>query len=140
MGGELVNSPAPSFSYTEVFEQHFPYYLAMGMTYEQFWYKDCKLVEYYRKADEIRAERKNQELWLQGMYIYDALCRVSPILHAFAKNGTRPEDYPDKPYPISERKAEQERMEREKANRAKARAVFEAWAANLNLPKKKDGE
>src|SRR5690606_30168374 len=107
MGSELVNSSIPPFSYTEVFKEHFPYYLSIGMSYEQFWYEDCELAKFYREADKIRAERKNEELWLQGMYIYDALCRVSPVLHAFAKNGTKPVDYLDKPYPLSDKRAEQ---------------------------------
>ena len=55
------------------------------MTFEQYWEQDCLLVKYYREAEEIRRERKNQEMWLQGMYYYDALMRVSPILRAFAK-------------------------------------------------------
>lgn len=45
-----------------------------------------------------------------GMYIYDAIGRLSPILHAFAKAGTKPEPYIDKPYPITK----QERRETKK--------------------------
>ena len=37
--------------------------------------------------------RRNYAAWLQGAYIYDALCAVSPILHAFAKGGTKPIPY-----------------------------------------------
>ena len=59
------------------------------MTEEQYWDKDCMLAKYYREADELRKERMNQELWLQGMYYYDAMSRLSPILKAFAKAGTK---------------------------------------------------
>lgn len=54
------------------------------MTYEQFWFGDPFLVVYYRKQYELKIERKNQELWLQGLYIFDA---VSVALNnAFSKN------------------------------------------------------
>ena len=113
-GGEL-NSSAPSFTYTEKFYELFPYYLSIGMTYEQYWEGDCTLTKYYRKADEIKKERMNEELWLQGMYIYEALCDVSPILHAFAKKGTKPQPYSERPYSITE--AQRKRAEEEKARK-----------------------
>ena len=82
------------------------------MTYEEYWNGDCTLTKYYRKADEIRKERRNEELWLQGMYIYEALCDVTPVLHAFAKKGAKPHPYTEKPYAISEK--QHRRMEEEK--------------------------
>ena len=114
-GGSEPNGSAPSFTYTEKFYELFPYYLAIGMTYDQYWNGDCTLTKYYRKADEIRKERRNEELWLQGMYIYEALCDVSPILHAFAKRGTKPQAYSEKPYAIT--MAQYKRAEEEKARR-----------------------
>lgn len=52
----------------------------------------------FREAYRIRQEEQNRMAWLQGMYIYEALCDVSPILHAFAKSGTRARPYPAEPY------------------------------------------
>ena len=71
-GGER-NRSTPLFTYTEKFYECFPYYLSIGMTPEQYWDGDPTLTKYYRKADEIKKERLNEELWLQGMYIYEAL-------------------------------------------------------------------
>ena len=87
-GSERENRSAPP-SYSEIFLAKFPYYLSIGMTEEQYWDRDCTLVKSYRKAEELRKERVNQEMWLQGMYIYDAISRLSPILRAFAKKGTK---------------------------------------------------
>ena len=131
-GGSGQNSSAPSFTYTEKFYEVFPYYLAIGMTYEQFWNGDCTLTKYYRKADEIKKERRNEELWLQGMYIYEALCDVSPVLHAFAKKGTKPQSYSEKPYAIT--KAQQERIEAEKERKIaeKGKRFMEALMHSTN--------
>ena len=93
----------------------FPYYLSIGMTEEQYWDRDCTLVKAYRDADKLRLERQNTMLWLQGQYIYEALCDVSPVFHAFAKKGTKPAPYRDAPYPLS--KSEVEDHEEEKAKK-----------------------
>jgi len=51
-----------------------------------------------------------------------------------AKSGTKPLPYPEKPYPITREAIEQEKEERARANRLKAKAMFEAWASKLDLP------
>lgn len=70
----------------------------MGMTYSQYWEDDCELVRAYRRAYEIRQDNENRYAWLQGLYVYEAICDASPILHAFAKSGTRARPYAEKPY------------------------------------------
>ncbi len=137
MGGELLNSSSSKVSYTEQFYEHFPFYLAIGMTYDQYWNDDCLLVKYYRKAHELGKQQRNQELWMQGLYIYEALCDVAPILHAFAKPGTKPLPYSEKPYPLTKEEAVANKEAEEKAARAVAKAKFEAWAASLKLPEHK---
>lgn len=105
-GSEKANGEnlTPPFStYTEKFYKVFPFYLAIGMTYDQFWNDDCLLAKYYREAYELKKKLKNEELWLQGMYFYEALCDVSPVLNAFAKKGTKPLKYPTEPYPLNEK-------------------------------------
>ena len=118
---------SPFSTYTEYFYEAFPYYLSIGMTYEQYWMGDPTLPKYYRKADEMRTERKNQELWLQGMYIYEALCDVSPVLHAYAKKGTKPRPYVEDPYPLNEKQKERAEEERERITAAKAKRNMEAF-------------
>ena len=121
-----------SNSYTAKFYEVFPYYLSIGMTPEQFWDGDSLLAKYYRKADELKQKRKNQELWLQGMYIYEALCDVAPILQAFAKKGTKPTPYSDHPYALSTKEREDEKKLREKRDRDNAKRYMEAQMAKLN--------
>ncbi len=105
--------------------------MSIGMSYDEFWNQDVALVRAYRKADELRRRRQNETLWLQGMYIYEALCDVAPIFHAFAKKGSKPSPYAKEPYAIteSEIREREEREVREKQERLKAE--FAAFAAGM---------
>ena len=40
------------------------------MTYEQFWEGDVWLAEDYFRANQLSAQRKSEEMWLQGLYFY----------------------------------------------------------------------
>jgi hypothetical protein len=125
------SSPS-SFTYTEKFYELFPYYLAIGMTAEQYWDGDSALVKYYRKAEELRNEKRNQELWLQGMYIYEAICDVAPILHAFAKKGTKVTPYSSKPYPITAKQIKRDEEEKQRELVKKGKRFMEAMTASIN--------
>ena len=138
IGGSELEGSAPSFTYTEKFYELFPYYLAIGMTYDQYWNDDPTLVKYYRKADEMRSERRNEELWLQGMYVYEALCDVSPVLHAYAKKGTKPQPYSEKPYAITEKQRRYEAEEHARKIAEKGKRFMEAVMLSNN--KRFDGK
>lgn len=120
----------------------FPFYLSIGMTYEQFWEQDVELVKYYREAWKLNRDVRNQEMWLQGAYIYEAILSAAPMLHAFAKKGTKPIPYRDQPYELytkHDTKQEQETKEQKSDNKAKA--VMEMWMVNINKKfEKKGGE
>lgn len=131
-GSERGNRFASPFPYTDIFEKKFPYYLSISMTEEQYWDRDCCLVKFYREAEEIRRERVNQELWLQGMYFYDALARVSPILHAFAKKGTKAQPYVEEAYPINKKKMEDAQLKKEKAKSQKGVRYMQAYMVANN--------
>lgn len=116
MGESVENASSPSKNtLEEYFEEACPYFMAIGMTYDEFWYKSPKLVKYFLKAHEIRQKQDSERLWLQGYYTYIALCCVSPVLHAFAKKGTKPLDYLKHPINTSKEEIEaQEQAERNK--------------------------
>lgn len=102
------------------------------MTAKQYWEDDCTLVKYYRKADEYRMERINQQAWLQGMYIYDALIRLSPILKAFPKKETKAEPYPEEPYALNQEKEEEARKKKQETAMQKGIQFMEAFASKTN--------
>ena len=125
-------STASLATYTEKFNALFPLYLSFGMTEEQYWDKDCCLTVYYRKSEEIRTNRKNHEMWLQGAYFYDALCRVSPVMRAFAKKGTKPLPYPAEPYAITNKQAEFEEHQHEKKIYDKGKVLMTGFMVQNN--------
>lgn len=130
MGCDQVNLDDQPHTYTEVFENVFPYYLAMGMSYEQFWDYEPKLVIAYRKADEIRRRRMNEELWLNGLYTADALnCTVGNM---FSKNKI---EYPSEPHPITKREFEERQEREQRAKMEKIKAAFIARALTINHQK-----
>lgn len=102
------------------------------MTYEQYWDGDPALAIYYRKADEIRYNRRNHELWLQGLYVYEAILDASPILQAFAKKGTKARPFATRPYAMTEKQKEAEKEAREREAFEQARRYMESKMAVIN--------
>ena len=111
-------------TYTEIFEEQFPFYLAIGMSSAEYWSGDSSLVRYYRKAYKIRQEEINNNAWLQGMYIYDA---VSTALHnALRGKNTKAREYAKQPYNFDNKeKSELEKAKEVETEQAKAAAWME---------------
>jgi hypothetical protein len=109
----------------------FPYYLAMGMTYEQFWEDDPAIAKAYRRADEIRRRRMNEELWLAGIYVADALSAT--VGNMFTKG--QKFQYPAEPKPITRDEIEErkEREQRQRMERIKAAFTAKALAVNAKV-------
>lgn len=134
---ELSKTNLSLITYTEQFYSHLPFYLSIGMTYEQYWNEDCCLVKYYRKAHEIRQDRLNEQLWLQGLYIYEALVDVSPALRAMGAKP--PAQYVEEPYPRTDKQKEKQTETREKATYDKCQSKMQAFVTATNA-KFKDKE
>lgn len=119
---------------TDIFKKVCPFFMSIGMSYEQFWKDDLEIAQYYLKAYKLKIEREQKiqewRMWKQGVYVYEALCDVSPILHAFSKKGTKPLPYPTKPYGFDnqEEKTEEQKEIEIKNERLKAEIRFNNWA------------
>lgn len=125
----------------------FPYYLAIGMTYDQFWNQDVCLVKAYREADKIKRDLRNQDLWLQGAYIYEAILDAAPVLR-FSLNRKPPKPIPYRDQPIDihgvgrkqDEKQEKPLSVEEKSDK-KAKAMMEMFMVSINKKfEKKGGE
>ena len=138
-GDEAQNGSCPLFTYEDVFNKHFPFYLSIGMTYEDYWERDSCLVKAFREAYEMDKERTNEQMWLQGLYIYDAILRVAPILQAFAKGGTKPTPYVEKPYDISAKGVENTKKQKENETYNKGKLFMERFKTLHNLAVKQKG-
>lgn len=126
-GGEQ----SPPLCYHEMLENLCPDYMAMGMTWDEYWYGDPLMTIAYRKAFHLKQESRNKEMWMQGMYIYEALLDVSPMYHDFAKN-PKPLPYPDRPYPLTKEEQEKREADKEAENDKKTQEAFKAWAKRAN--------
>lgn len=106
--------------------------MSIGMSYDEFWNQDVALVGVYRKAQDLRDKRRNRELWLQGMYFYEALCDVSPLFRFSMKKGTiRPEPYAREPYPVTEEEVRERELREAKKKEEQLKAEFAAFAAQF---------
>lgn len=94
-----------------MFEAVCPYYMSIGMTYEQFWYGSPSMVKAFREAHELYIEQKNQEMYMQGLYNYTAF---RAVIGAFGYGlsggkGEKPKDYPEYPFAITAHEKEMEK-------------------------------
>lgn len=110
--------------------------MAIGMTWDQYWNQDCDMVRHFRKAAKIKLDLQNQQAWLQGVYFYEALIDVAPVLRAFAKKGTKPIPYRSEPLDIHGDGENKKSAER-KINRH--RQYMETFMVGFNQKFKKKG-
>lgn len=125
-------------SYHEIAENLCPDYMAMGMTYDEYWNGDPEMVTFFRKASELKRKDKNYELWLQGLYIYEALGNISPLFHDWIKD-PKPIPYPKEPFPLTKEDKENRELREAEEQDKKNQATIRAWAERVNRSKSKKG-
>ena len=118
-----IDLNAPQSELGKYLDQICPYYISWGMTWDEFWYESIDRLQAYWQANQYSIERRNQELWLQGLYIRSA---VASCLDKKFK-------YPDKPQRITEL-SDTEREAEDKRKLDHMRAVLaehkRRWDAN----------
>ena len=102
-----------------MFWKALPSYLAMGMTSEEFWYDDPRLAKAYREAQILKTELMNQEAWIHGLYVYDAV--ATAINNSFGGKGTKKQKYLEKPIELNPPKQTPEEAKR------KVISTLDAW-------------
>lgn len=81
------------------------------MTSEEYWHGPVRLAESYREAYRIKQESDNYDMWMQGLYIYEALSIVS---YNENRGKKRAINYPEKPHRITPMTEEEKKIEAEK--------------------------
>ncbi len=101
----------------------------MGVGFNEFWTLTPAYLQCYYKAREMKLKEENTMLWLQGLYVYEAILRASPIFNPFAKTGTKPLPYLEKPYETKEeQKIEFTEEEQIKSLQLKTHLFLKNWA------------
>ena len=128
----LISDERPlveSTSLTKLFEKACPIYMSYGMSYNDFWYGPAFMTTFYRDAYKLRLRQQDENNWMLGMYVYEAILDCSPILHAFSKNGTKPLPYVEKPHLMDklEKKTEAEKEQEITNERLKFTIQMNNW-------------
>ena len=84
-----------------------------GMSYEEYWFGDPWMARAYAQYNLLKRRQRNEELWLEGIYIMDAFQTV--LGNAFGKKKLK---YMEKPLDIFE-KTEAEKQAEIRAERQK---------------------
>lgn len=111
--------------------------MSIGMTYDEFWNQDVAMVRAYRKSYELKRRQQNEALWMQGLYMRDAL--LSTVGNMFASKSSAPIEYPAEPYPVTEEQVEEKRALEHKKMEERMKADFMAMAARM-IKKQMPGE
>jgi hypothetical protein len=118
------------FSYQKLFEDVCPFYMSIGMTYDEFWHGKPEQAKYCRRAYELKKKQLNEQMWLQGMYFFEAICDVAPVLVSMPKKDAKIQPYSTEPYAMTAK--EQEERERREAER-KQKIMLERFNAMTTL-------
>ena len=100
------------------------------MTNEEFWYEEPRLAKAYREAQKLRNDQINQQLWLQGLYNYDALSVV--ISNAFGGKGAKKLKYMTEPVELHPHKDTPEEI------RQKLVKELDAWKEAFDATQEDD--
>ena len=103
--------------------------MVYGMTYDEFWYGDPFRAVAYRKAHRLRIEQTNQQLWLQGLYVHNAVAVA--VNNAFSKQKQK---YISKPVKLFE-PTEDEQKAKVEETRRKLVEKLNAWKDQFDRAK-----
>lgn len=84
--------------------------MALGVPCDEFWDGDYTRLKYYVDKHRIAVEQQNEQLWLQGVYFYEALSVA--LAQAFSKHSQA--KYPEKPYRLTPLSEEEQELENQK--------------------------
>ena len=97
-------------SFSDTLDKLCVYYMALGVSADEFWNGDYTMLKFYVNKHKIAVEQRNEELWLQGVYFYEALCVA--LSNTFSKGAKA--KYPDKPHRLTDLSEEEKELEKQK--------------------------
>lgn len=109
MGGQEVKQSTPQ-DVIDYLNELCPQAMALGMSLDEYWHGEPSNINFYVKAEEFRQRKTNNQLWLQGAYIYYALCSSSPMFNSLAKDH-KPKPYLKEPFSMSKEEEDKRKVE-----------------------------
>ena len=143
MGDRLIWEDEPqqaeSRSYGDIFDEFLPEYMAIGMTYDEYWDGEFGTKRAARKAYEIRVKNEqmmiDRQNWYMGQYIMSAL-NTTPLLVAGlnVKPSTQLPPYIEKPIleTAEENQKEEVRKKQEEEQTMMAMAMMQVAFKKFN--------
>ena len=123
-GGSASDTDTPQeFSYAKYLDTICPYFLNYGMTWDEFWYESIDRLWAYWQKHQFAVEQRNQELWLQGLYIRAA---VASCLN----NKNKYPDHPQRITQMTEVEQEIENKRKVEQMREQLNELKRRWDAN----------
>lgn len=121
MDGDDLESEPSEITLSEFFIKMFPVYMAMGMSYDEYWNGPCWLARAYREAHQMEEKKREWERWRQAAYIFEALLCASPMMKPFVKDA-KPGKFPEEPWPLTQKEADERQEAKDRENYKKALA------------------
>lgn len=84
--------------------------MALGVPADEFWNGNYTMLKFYVDRHRIAVEQKNEELWLQGLYNFEAL--TVAISRALDKHSSA--KYPEKPHRLTPLSEDEKKAEADK--------------------------
>ena len=112
------------------------------MTEAEFWTMNPKRIKPYKKAYELKLKENDEQSWLQGMYIQQAL--LSTVGNMFRGKNSKPFKYPDKPFSLDTKaKASSNKPLTEEERKQQVNNLFlslKVMQSNFNNEHKNEGQ
>lgn len=130
-GGDPPSPSSEKKTYAEIIKEAFPFYLHIGMTYEQYFYGNPYLAVYYREAYKLKNDQMNEMMWWNGYYTYIAFATALSNMHFDGKKH-KINEYMKEPLRIRPLTEEEQEAENEKV-RNKVVAQLNMLKANWDV-------
>ena len=139
--GEEQSKQTSQTPYGDTFDELLPQYMAMGMTYDEYWDGEYGTKRACRKAYQIRMENEqrlaDRNNWYMGQYIMSAISAIPLFVAGFNTKGAHMPEYPDKPFldRFEEQKKEEAVKRKQEDQQKLAMAMFQAMTSQFNRNK-----
>ena len=123
---------------SDAFREAFPAYLAMGMSYAEYWEQESWLVKSYREAHRIREDEINYSAWLHGLYVLQAMNSGVPVvLTGILKQKADLPSFPSRPIDFTEMDKKEKEEKQMQLQIAKMQEMAEQFNKTFGRKQKK---